>query len=113
MAERVTQNRIIRLFTEKLDYTYLGNLEGYDNRNIDEPRLKAYLKKAGYDERVISRAVFDLTTIASNISNLLYNVNLSIYTLLRYGQRVKPAVDEEGVRVHYIRACPGMYRDAY
>ena len=113
MAERVTQNRIRKLIEEKLGYTYLGNLEGYDNRNVDEAKLKAYLKKAGYEARLIARAVHELTTAASIVSDSLYDSNMAVYTFLRYGQRIKPAVDEEAVRVHYINWKEPLKNDFY
>ena len=40
--EVITQNRIVKLITEKLKYTYIGNLHDQDNSNIDEKRLKKY-----------------------------------------------------------------------
>lgn len=113
MAERVTQNRIRKLIEEKLGYTYLGNLEGYDNRNVDEAKLKAYLKKAGYEARLITRAIHELTTAASIVSDSLYDSNMAVYTLLRYGQRIKPAVDEEAVRVYYINWKEPLKNDFY
>ena len=37
--ERITQNRIIKLFREQLHYDYLGNWEDrLDNSNIEEPK---------------------------------------------------------------------------
>ena len=49
-AERVTQNRIVKLFQEKLDYTYLGNWEDrLDNSNIEESEVKKYLISKGYN----------------------------------------------------------------
>lgn len=48
-SERETQNRIIALFHEELDYRYLGDWTDRDgNSNIEEDLLTAYLKKAGY-----------------------------------------------------------------
>ncbi len=38
--ERITQNRVVRLFTEKLGYACLGNWEDRpNNRNIEEALL--------------------------------------------------------------------------
>ena len=49
--ERLTQNRIIRLFREELGYHYLGNLEDRFNNNIEDELLRDYLiNKAGYPE---------------------------------------------------------------
>ena len=33
-AERITQNRVIKFFHEKLHYTYLGDLSDKDNSNV-------------------------------------------------------------------------------
>ncbi len=53
--ERATQNRIIRLFHDQLEYDYLGNQEELsDNRNIEPELLQAYLENQGYDEPLIS-----------------------------------------------------------
>lgn len=36
--ERITQNRVVKLFKEQLDYIYLGNLQDKaDNSNIEVP----------------------------------------------------------------------------
>ena len=43
--ERVTQNRIIKLFREKLGDTYLGKLENEAAKsNIEEVQLRHYLE---------------------------------------------------------------------
>ena len=43
--ERLTQNRVVALFRDKLSYTYLGNWEEREgNRNIEVDRLRAFLK---------------------------------------------------------------------
>ncbi len=44
--EKVTQDRVVELFQDKLDYRYLGNWEDReDNSNIEEEILTGYLKK--------------------------------------------------------------------
>jgi len=55
--EWVTQNRIVKLITEKLKYTYIGNLHDHDNSNIDEARLKKYLHNQGYSGELVRRAI--------------------------------------------------------
>ncbi len=88
--ERVTQNRILKLFEEELDYTYLGDWsERENNSNIEEDLLQAYLTNAGYDKAQISVALHKLTTEASNHSRGLYGNNEAVYHLLRYGVPVK------------------------
>jgi len=45
--ERATQNRIVALFRDTLCYTHLGHWENRpDNRNIEEPLLRAFLRSA-------------------------------------------------------------------
>ncbi len=47
--ERHTQNRIVRLFTEELQYDYLGNREErQNNSNIEEELLTQYLTRKEY-----------------------------------------------------------------
>ena len=51
--ERRTQDRVVRFFQERLGYDYGGNLESFENSNIDEESLIHYLDGRGYDEEVI------------------------------------------------------------
>ena len=47
--ERATQNRVIALFRDELDYRYLGDWTDRDgNSNIEEGLLSAWLTKNGY-----------------------------------------------------------------
>lgn len=45
--ERKTQNRVVKLFQNKLNYRYLGDLNGQDNKNIREDDLTTWLAKRG------------------------------------------------------------------
>lgn len=48
-SERVTQNRVIALFRDELEYRYLGDWSDRDgNSNIEEGLLADYLKRSGY-----------------------------------------------------------------
>ena len=59
--ERKTQDRVIKLFKEKLNYNYLGNWgERPDNSNVKEELLVKFLKKQGYSENLIKKALFEL-----------------------------------------------------
>ena len=88
--ERVTQNRVIQLLSEQLQYTYLGNLEEQENSNIREEDVKVWLQELGYLEAVIGRAIFDFKkTAALNPSDDLYPINREVYSKLRYGVKVK------------------------
>lgn len=88
--ERVTQNRVIALFRDQLNYLYLGDWsDRYGNSNIDETLLTTYLTKAGYAAEQISRAIYLLRIEADNPNRNLYDNNKAIYSLLRYGVPVK------------------------
>ena len=44
--ERITQNRVVALFRDELQYKYLGNWEYRDgNSNIEEKYLSEYLNR--------------------------------------------------------------------
>ncbi len=93
--ERATQNRVVQLFRKQLGYTYLGNWEDrYDNRNIEKEHLSAFLTKQGYSETLISRALYELDKVAGDQTRSLYDINKAVYSLLRYGVKVKPDVGE-------------------
>ncbi len=93
--ERKTQNRIVTLFQDKLNYTYLGNWEERENNsNIEEKLLLKFLKKQKYSESLIHKAVFELNKIASTQNKSLYDINKEVYTLLRYGIQVKDTVGQ-------------------
>ena len=88
--ERATQNRVVKLFTEALDYTYLGNLEDKaNNSNIEVPQLRQYLTAKGYSTEQVNKALDKLQSIANNHAQDLYHNNKDVYQLLRYGVPVK------------------------
>jgi type I restriction enzyme R subunit len=84
--ERLTQNRTVKLFTQELDYTYLGNWEDRpNNSNIEEELLTNYLTKKGYSPAHITKALHELRITANNYNESLYTNNKNVYKLLRYG----------------------------
>jgi type I restriction enzyme R subunit len=87
--ERVTQNRVVKLFKDKLGYTYLGDWHDRDNSNIEEGYLKKYLKKAGYSPVLINKAINEFVNLAGNQQLNLYDLNKEVYSLLRYGIKVR------------------------
>lgn len=101
--ERITQNRIVKLFEDRLHYTYLGNWhERENNRNVEEEILKSYLRGKGYNDNLINRAVEQLTKATNNQTDKLYYVNKEVYTLLRYGAQVKENIGENNQTVKFI-----------
>ena len=100
--ERATQNRIVTLFRQQLGYEYLGwwkDREG--NSNIEEEYLRRFLKRQGNSDTLINKAMQQLREAAGNAGSL-YDVNRSVYELLRYGVKVRPDVGENTVTVNLI-----------
>ncbi len=91
--ERITQNRVVKLFRQELGYSYLGNLEDRaTNSNIEEELLSGYLGQQGYSAAQIAKAIHELRVTANNHNQSLYTNNKNVYRLLRYGVQVKTEV---------------------
>ena len=101
--ERITQNRVVKLFQDKLKYRYLDNWEKRDNNsNIETEILSKYLSDYGYSQTLISKALFALGKVAGDQTSSLYDVNKAVYSLLRYGIKVKEEAGEKTQTVHLI-----------
>jgi type I restriction enzyme R subunit len=87
--ERATQNRVTQLLQQQLHYRYLGNWEERGGSNIEENVLRIYLLK-NYDAALVDKAIYELTKAAGDQNKTLYDVNKDVYTLLRYGIKIKP-----------------------
>lgn len=93
--ERVTQQRVIELFTQKLGYRYLGDWsEREGNHCIEEGLLTAHLSRKGYSPAQISAALHKLRSAATLHGRTLYAANRAVYQLLRYGVSVKVAAGD-------------------
>jgi type I restriction enzyme R subunit len=101
--ERATQNRVKGLF-RNLGYSYLGNWEERDdNSNIEEGALRRWLKGQGkYDDALIEKALYELKKVAGDQTRSLYDINMAVYGLLRYGVQVKAEVSEQTQTVQLI-----------
>ena len=101
--ERITQNRVIKLFQDELEYKYLGNWEDRENNsNIEEELLTSYLKRKGYSSILVNKAIYNLRTVANNFHDSLYTTNKNVYELLRYGIQVKAEAGENYETVKVI-----------
>ncbi len=102
--ERITQNRVVKLFRDQLKYSYLGDkgrLPG--NRNIEEDLLRNFLKRRqGYSDELINRAVYEFNRVAGDQVGSLYDINKDVYTLLRYGVKIKTGAGEKYETVKLI-----------
>lgn len=101
--ERVTQDRVIALFRDELDYRYLDNwADRAGNSNIEESLLSAWLAKKGTLPAQISAVLYKIHSDANNPTRDLYTNNREVYKLLRYGVQVKTDVSEATQTVHLI-----------
>ncbi|MCL1909719.1 MAG: type I restriction endonuclease [Kiritimatiellaeota bacterium] len=96
-TERETLNRIIGIFCDPrlLGYAFLGNKSGRENPNIEPDLLAANLKRRGFGNTPVRRAVVELTGAASRVNNK------AVRNLLRHGAKVR---DDNGetVTVNFI-----------
>ena len=95
--ERVTQARLLRLLTDELDYAYLGHWKDrVGNSNVEVDELKSWLSRQGHDEKLIQKTLRALDVSAAvGGPRTLYDANKDVYSLLRYGVRVRPDVGDD------------------
>lgn len=101
--ERITQNRIVQLFQEQLQYDYLGNWEEREgNSNIEEADLRKFLQKK-YSDELSTKAVFALQKEANiNTNDDLFTANKEVYSMLRYGTSKKIDATKRPEHVDFI-----------
>jgi len=101
--ERVTQERVVALFRDELDYRYLGDwTDRAGNSNIEEELLTDYLAEACYSPAQISRALDLLRQEANHYGRALYDNNKAVYGLLRYGVPLKTEAGGVNETVHLV-----------
>jgi len=103
-AERRIQNHVIAFFRDKsiLDYQYYGDLHGQINTNIMPEKLTAWLVGRGYSQTLADKAVFELLQTAGNLQQGLYKANQDVYSMLKYGAKVKESPGEPEKTVYFI-----------
>ncbi|MBA4506335.1 type I restriction endonuclease subunit R [Corynebacterium sanguinis] len=93
--ERVTQDRVVETLSSQLGYEYAGDWKDRANSNVEEELLRQNLLARGYEEDLVRRAVQQFVTTASlPAGGSLYDANRKVYSLLRYGVKVKRSVSE-------------------
>lgn len=100
--EIVTQKRVIKLFSQELGYTYLGDLTERQNSNIETDLLIKFLESKGYSQGLIRRAVKELQDAAGNQSVSLYDLNEQTYKKLRYGAKVSESAGQHKRTVQFV-----------
>ena len=101
-SERKTQNRVVKFFRDKLHYTYLGNLHDSENSNVMQERLHAWLLRRGYSEKLAANAIDILIKASTNLQQGLYHANKEVYSLLKYGAKVKESAELPPRTVYFI-----------
>src|SRR2546430_10844283 len=83
-------------------FPYTTLFRSQDNSNIEERYLRPFLKRKGYSDALISKALYELNKVAGDQTRSLYDINKSVYGLLRYGVQVRPDVGENTETVGLI-----------
>lgn len=102
--ERKTQDRVVRMFQERLGYEYLGSWEDRaGNSNLEEGLLRQNLVARGYDDLIINKALHEFQKASAlGSGRSLYDANREVYELLRYGVKVKRGVADQFETVWFI-----------
>ena len=100
--EKVTQDRVVKLFVNELGYTYLGNFTERKNSNIEIELLEKFLVRKKYSRTLINRAIKILFDTANNQSQNLYDLNENTYKKLRYGVNVSEHVGQHKKNINFI-----------
>ncbi|HNU31949.1 MAG TPA: HsdR family type I site-specific deoxyribonuclease, partial [Sedimentisphaerales bacterium] len=101
--EKLTQQRVVKLFREALKYRYLGDWTDREgNRNVEPDLLRSWLMTRGHDDGLIGKVLYELDKAAGDTSKSLYDRNKEVCGYLRYGVKVRPDVGENTVTVWLV-----------
>lgn len=103
--ESHSQARVVAFFQEALGYVYLGNWRNrtHPNRNIVPERLADWLKDSGSDSAIVTKVLREVEQAAAlGGSKPLSDANRAVYSLLRYGVKVRPDASEQTQTVWLI-----------
>lgn len=102
--ERKTQNRVVQFFKDHLGYDVLGDWHDRgSNSHIERGVLTDWLSAQDHSPSVIARVLREVDiacTIGGGIN--LYDANKALYSLLRYGVKVKDEGEDQNQTVWLI-----------
>ncbi len=111
--ERKTQDRVMQFFQDRLCYTSLGNRKAFENSNIMQDTLYAWLIRQGHSEKAAGIAVDMLVREAANLQQGLYHANKEVYSLLKYGAKVREAAEQPPRTVYFMDFTDVSQNDFY
>jgi len=92
----------------------LGNWHDREgNSNVEEDLLTRYLKKQSCTDSDIQKSVNALKHEANSVANRLYQANLTVYGLLRYGINIQSEAGENKKNIHPIDWAHPRQNDFY
>jgi len=102
--ERKTQDRVVALFQDKLNYEYLGDWQDReDNKNIEEECLRAFLVGTEkYSKEVIEKAITEIKNTTGNQQSELFDLNRDVYSQLRYGVKIREQLGDKHLTINLI-----------
>ncbi len=102
--EKHTQENVIKFFRNTLGYIDLGNWqERKGNSNIERTYLSDWLRDRNVDDSIISKVIEKLEKAASMGGNRkLYDANMEVYEMLRYGVNIQPNHSERPINISVI-----------
>lgn len=102
--ERKTQNRVVRFFRDHLGYDVLGDWhDRAGNSHIERGILTDWLRTQSHSAALIARVLreVDIACTVGGGKNL-YDANKALYSLLRYGVKVKDEGEDQNQTVWLI-----------
>lgn len=105
-SERIVQDHVVLdLFCNKTSpfgYEYYSDLRGQINENIMADKLTSWLIGRGYSQVLAEKAVSELVKAAGDLQHDLYKANQVVYSLLKYGAKVRENPGESPKTVFFI-----------